>query len=115
MTPAEAHISIKNLTMAYGSFVIQHDLTFTIQRGARTTVRDWSAEQRFGQLPALGAQELRSGMAVIIGARISASAKASEVLVSSTVKELVAGSDLTLEADVVDPGKERELVLVFLG
>ena len=37
------------------------------------------------------------GMAVIIGARISASAKASEVLVSSTVKELVAGSDLTFE------------------
>jgi class 3 adenylate cyclase len=37
------------------------------------------------------------GMAVIIGARISASANASEVLVSSTVKELVAGSGLRFE------------------
>jgi class 3 adenylate cyclase/pimeloyl-ACP methyl ester carboxylesterase len=34
------------------------------------------------------------GIAVVIGARISASAGASEVLVSSTVKELVAGSGL---------------------
>ena len=33
MTPAEAHITVKNLTMAYGSFVIQRDLTFTVQRG----------------------------------------------------------------------------------
>ena len=37
------------------------------------------------------------GIAVIIGARISASAKASEVLVSSTVKDLVAGSGLAFE------------------
>ena len=37
------------------------------------------------------------GMAVIIGARISESANASEVLVSSTVKELVAGSGLRFE------------------
>ena len=37
------------------------------------------------------------GMGVIIGARISAFAGASEVLVSSTVKELVAGSGLTFE------------------
>jgi class 3 adenylate cyclase len=37
------------------------------------------------------------GIAVIIGARISASAGASEVLVSSTVKELVAGSGLAFE------------------
>ena len=34
------------------------------------------------------------GIAVIVGARISSSAAASEVLVSSTVKELVAGSGL---------------------
>ena len=32
-TPAEAHIEVKDLTMAYGSFVIQHDLTFTINHG----------------------------------------------------------------------------------
>jgi pimeloyl-ACP methyl ester carboxylesterase len=37
------------------------------------------------------------GIAVVIGARIAASAGASEVLVSSTVKELVAGSGLAFE------------------
>jgi phospholipid/cholesterol/gamma-HCH transport system ATP-binding protein len=29
----EAHIAVQDLTMAYGDFVIQHDLTFTIRRG----------------------------------------------------------------------------------
>jgi phospholipid/cholesterol/gamma-HCH transport system ATP-binding protein len=33
MTPAEAHITVTNLTMAYGSFVIQRDLSFTVGRG----------------------------------------------------------------------------------
>ena len=33
MTPAEAHITVNHLTMAYGSFVIQRDLSFTVQRG----------------------------------------------------------------------------------
>ena len=37
------------------------------------------------------------GIAVVIGARIAASAQASEILVSSTVKELTAGSGLTFE------------------
>ena len=37
------------------------------------------------------------GIAVIVGARISARAGASEVLVSSTVRELVAGSGLAFE------------------
>ncbi len=37
------------------------------------------------------------GIAVIIGARIAASAEASEVLASSTVKDLVAGSGLVFE------------------
>ena len=33
-TPAAtAHIEVKDLTMAYGTFVIQRDLTFTINRG----------------------------------------------------------------------------------
>jgi phospholipid/cholesterol/gamma-HCH transport system ATP-binding protein len=32
-TPVEAHIVIRDLTMAYGSFVIQRDLTFTVHRG----------------------------------------------------------------------------------
>jgi phospholipid/cholesterol/gamma-HCH transport system ATP-binding protein len=33
MTSPEAHITVRDLTMAYGSFVIQHDLTFTVRRG----------------------------------------------------------------------------------
>ncbi len=33
MTQPEPHISVKDLTMAYGSFVVQRDLTFTINRG----------------------------------------------------------------------------------
>jgi phospholipid/cholesterol/gamma-HCH transport system ATP-binding protein len=33
MISAEPHIAVKNLTMAYGSFVIQRDLTFSILRG----------------------------------------------------------------------------------
>jgi phospholipid/cholesterol/gamma-HCH transport system ATP-binding protein len=33
MTSPEAHIKVRDLTMAYGSFVIQHDLTFTVRRG----------------------------------------------------------------------------------
>jgi phospholipid/cholesterol/gamma-HCH transport system ATP-binding protein len=33
MTSAEAPIVVKDLTMAYGSFVIQRDLTFTVRRG----------------------------------------------------------------------------------
>ena len=32
-SPPETHIEVKDLTMAYGSFVVQQDLTFTIQRG----------------------------------------------------------------------------------
>jgi diguanylate cyclase (GGDEF)-like protein/PAS domain S-box-containing protein len=39
---------------------------FTIERGTRTTAHDWTAEQRFSQLPAIAGQDLRSGMAVII-------------------------------------------------
>ncbi len=31
--PAEAHIEVRDLTMAYGSFVLQRDLTFTVQHG----------------------------------------------------------------------------------
>ena len=33
MNSAEAHIIVQNLTMAYGTFVLQHDLTFTVNRG----------------------------------------------------------------------------------
>jgi phospholipid/cholesterol/gamma-HCH transport system ATP-binding protein len=29
---ATAHIEVRNLTMAYGSFVIQHDISFTVKR-----------------------------------------------------------------------------------
>jgi len=33
MPDSKAHITVRNLTMAYGSFVIQRNLTFTIRRG----------------------------------------------------------------------------------
>ena len=33
MPPTEPRITINNLTMAYGTFVIQHDLHFSIQPG----------------------------------------------------------------------------------
>jgi phospholipid/cholesterol/gamma-HCH transport system ATP-binding protein len=33
MPPAEAPITVTDLTMAYGSFVIQRDLSFTVRRG----------------------------------------------------------------------------------
>src|SRR5262245_59747514 len=33
MTSADGHITVNHLTMAYGSFIIQRDLTFTVQRG----------------------------------------------------------------------------------
>ena len=33
MTEKEAHISVRDLTMAYGDFVVMHDLTFSINRG----------------------------------------------------------------------------------
>src|SRR4029077_11296127 len=29
----DAHITVRNLTMAYGSFVLMRDLTFTVRRG----------------------------------------------------------------------------------
>ena len=29
----DVHIQVQDLTMAYGSFVVQQDLTFSIQRG----------------------------------------------------------------------------------
>jgi phospholipid/cholesterol/gamma-HCH transport system ATP-binding protein len=32
-TRPEAHITVRDLTMAYGDFVIQHDLNFTVHRG----------------------------------------------------------------------------------
>jgi phospholipid/cholesterol/gamma-HCH transport system ATP-binding protein len=32
-TDPQAHITVRNLTMAYGSFVLMRDLTFTIKRG----------------------------------------------------------------------------------
>jgi phospholipid/cholesterol/gamma-HCH transport system ATP-binding protein len=33
MTATEAHITVHDLTMAYGSFIIQRDLSFTVGRG----------------------------------------------------------------------------------
>lgn len=39
-----------------------------------------------------------TGIAVVIGSRIAAAASAGEILVSSTVKDLVAGSGLSFDA-----------------
>jgi class 3 adenylate cyclase len=44
-----------------------------------------------------------AGLAVNVGARVAAKAAGGEVLVSSTVKDLVAGSDLTF----ADRGKHE--------
>ena len=33
MAKAGVHIEVQDLTLAFGSFVIQHDLNFTVQRG----------------------------------------------------------------------------------
>ena len=33
MSAPEPHIRVEDLTMAYGSYVLQHDLTFTVNRG----------------------------------------------------------------------------------
>ena len=33
MAAKKAHITVKDLTLAYGSYVVQHDLNFTINRG----------------------------------------------------------------------------------
>ena len=33
MAKTETHIEVRDLTMAFGSFVVQHDLNFTVQRG----------------------------------------------------------------------------------
>ena len=33
MTEEEAHITVQDLTIAYGSFVLMHDLNFTVNRG----------------------------------------------------------------------------------
>jgi class 3 adenylate cyclase len=56
-----------------------------------------TAHRRFG--PPIPNDKL-SGIAVHIGARVASHAAANEVLVSSTVKDLVAGSGIRFE----DPG-----------
>jgi phospholipid/cholesterol/gamma-HCH transport system ATP-binding protein len=33
MAVEQAHITVKDLTLAYGSYVVQQDLNFTINRG----------------------------------------------------------------------------------
>jgi phospholipid/cholesterol/gamma-HCH transport system ATP-binding protein len=32
-SPAEPHLVVRNLAMAYGSFVLMRDLNFTVRRG----------------------------------------------------------------------------------
>ena len=64
---------------------------------------DLRAGLHTGEVESAGAKV--SGMAVHIGARISAHAGAGEVLVSTTVKDLVAGSGLRFEERGVKPLK----------
>jgi class 3 adenylate cyclase len=69
---------------------------------ARTLVRDMEslgleirAGLHTGECELMGKKP--SGLAVPIGARVAAQARPSEVLVSSTVRDLVAGSEITFE------------------
>jgi class 3 adenylate cyclase/pimeloyl-ACP methyl ester carboxylesterase len=66
---------------------------------ARTAVRDLGLEIRAGlhtgECELIG--EKPGGIAVNIGARVAAKAQPGEVLVSQTVKDLVAGSEMTFE------------------
>ena len=72
-------------------------------RDARAFGLDLRAGMHTGEVESAGAKV--SGMAVHIGARISAHAGAGEVLVSTTVKDLVAGSGLRFEPRGVKPLK----------
>ncbi len=69
-------------------------------RAARAIGLDLRAGLHTGEVESAGAKV--SGMAVHVGARISAHAAAGEVLVSSTVRDLVAGSGLQFEARGVE-------------
>jgi class 3 adenylate cyclase len=64
-----------------------HDIGLQIRAGVHT-----------GEIELMGDQV--GGIAVHIGARVAAMANADQVLVSGTVKNLVAGSDIEFE----DPG-----------
>jgi class 3 adenylate cyclase len=74
---------------------------------ARTAVRDLGLEIRAGlhtgECELIG--DKPGGIAVNIGARIVAKAQPGEVLVSQTVKDLVAGSGITFEDRGVEPLK----------
>ena len=72
-------------------------------RGVKTIGLDLRAGLHTGEVESAGAKV--SGMAVHIGARISAHAGAGEVLVSTTVKDLVAGSGLRFEERGIKPLK----------
>ena len=71
--------------------------------GVKTIGLDLRAGLHTGEVESAGAKV--SGMAVHIGARISAHAGAGEVLVSTTVKDLVAGSGLRFEERGIKPLK----------
>jgi phospholipid/cholesterol/gamma-HCH transport system ATP-binding protein len=58
----EPHIRVKGLTMAYGSFVLMHDLTFTVPRGAVFIVMGGSGSGKSTLLRhLLGLNEAASG------------------------------------------------------
>jgi len=43
---ADAHITVKNLTMAFGSFVLMRDLDFTVRRGDVFIIMGGSGSER---------------------------------------------------------------------
>ena len=68
----------------------------TLGLKSRIGVHVGECERHEGQL---------SGIAVNIGARIAAAAEAGEVIVSSTVRDLVSGSGLTFETEASDSSR----------
>ena len=59
MPPPEPRITIQDLTMAYGSFVIQHDLTFSIQPGKSSSLWAAGLRQEYAAAPSHRAHAAR--------------------------------------------------------
>jgi hypothetical protein len=54
----QAHITVRNLTMAYGSFVLMRDLNFTVKRGDIFIIMSASAPAAAPRPPARGPDRL---------------------------------------------------------
>jgi len=58
-TDPNAHITVRNLTMAYGSFVLMRDLTFTVKRGDVFVIMGGSGCGKSTPLNFTGARSVR--------------------------------------------------------